>query len=350
MERKTHEPMLIDGMTADLGDPQTINQLEQLNRVIPWEKLAQPIRQTYQNDTAKGGRPNVPVVMMLKIVMLQKWFNLSDPAAEAMLRDRISFRKFVGLGWTDPTVDHATIAIFRGRLREQQLMSDLFDQVTDHLSHEGMIVREGTLVDATIISAPRGRSTDSGTGHTKDKAATSTKKNSIPYHGYKAHIATDTQGMIIDYVYDTAKVHDSKHIDQLIEDEDQAVYADSAYMDKNRKERLENDGVFCGIIQRRVRGQKELTVAQKQHNKQCAQRRARVEHPFAWIKEHGRLFACPLPGAPAQCHRLCFGSDRLQFQTQFITASVRPARSLRAWVRKTPVFRRLVSKIPLILC
>jgi len=63
MERKTHEPMLIDGMAADLGDPQTINPLEQLNRVIPWEKLAQPIRQTYQNDTAKGGRPNVPVVM-----------------------------------------------------------------------------------------------------------------------------------------------------------------------------------------------------------------------------------------------------------------------------------------------
>lgn len=63
MERKTHEPMFIDGMTANLGDPQTIGQLEQLNTVIPWEKLASPIRQTYQNDSAKGGRPNVPVVM-----------------------------------------------------------------------------------------------------------------------------------------------------------------------------------------------------------------------------------------------------------------------------------------------
>ena len=134
MERKTHPPMLIDGLTADLGDPQTMGQLEQLNAVIPWEKLAEPIRQTYQNDTAKGGRPNVPVVMMLKIVMLQKWFNLSDPGAEAMLRDRISFRKFVGLGWTDPTVDHATIALFRKRLHEQQLISNLFDAVTDHLT------------------------------------------------------------------------------------------------------------------------------------------------------------------------------------------------------------------------
>ena len=287
MERKTHEPMFIDGMITDLGDPQTIRQLEQLDALIPWEKLASPIRQTYQNNTAKGGRPNVPVVMMLKIVMLQKWFNLSDPAAEAMLRDRISFRKFVGLGWTDPTVDHATIAIFRGRLRQQQLMSDLFDKVADHLTKQGIIVREGTLVDATIIAAPRGRSTDSGTGRTKDKAATFTKKNDIPHHGFKAHIATDTQGMIVDYVYDTAKVHDSQHIDQLIEKETTAVYADSAYMNKDRKQRLENDAVFCGIIERRVRGQDELTAAQKQHNKQCAKVRAKVEHPFAWLKNTG---------------------------------------------------------------
>lgn len=290
MKRKTNEPMLIDGMTADLGDPQTISQLEQLNAVIPWEKLAAPIRRTYQNDSTKGGRPNVPVIMMLKIVMLQKWFNLSDPAAEAMLRDRISFRKFVGLGWTDPTVDHATIALFRKRLHEQQLISNLFDAVTDHLTKQGMIVREGTLVDATIITAPRGRKSDAESnfrGQTKDKTATSTKKNDTPYHGFKAHIATDTQGMIVDYIYGTAKEHDSKHIDQLIENETKSVYADSAYMAKDHKQRLEKDGIFCGIIERRVRGQDELTDAQKQHNQQCAKVRAKVEHPFAWLKNTG---------------------------------------------------------------
>jgi IS5 family transposase len=182
-------------MTADLGDPQTISQLEQLNAVIAWKKLALPIHQTYQNDTARGGRPNVSVVMMLKILMLQKWFNLSDPGAEAMLRDRISFRKFVGLGWTDPTANHATIALFRKCLHEQQLVSDLFDVVTDHLTKQGLIVREGTLVDATIIAAPRGRNSDADSnhrGHTKDKTATSTKKHDTPHHGFKAHIATDT--------------------------------------------------------------------------------------------------------------------------------------------------------------
>lgn len=134
-----------------------------------------------------------------------------------MLRDRISFRKFVGLCWTDPVVDHATIALFRKRHHEQQLISNLFDAVTDHLTKQGMIVRQGTLVDATIITAPRGRRSDPQSNHrnhTKDKTATFTKKYDTPYHGFKAHIASDTRGMIVDYIYDTAKVHDSKHIYQ----------------------------------------------------------------------------------------------------------------------------------------
>jgi len=88
-------------------------------------------------------------------------------------------------------------------------------------------------------------------------------------------------------VYDTACVHDSKHIDQLIESEPSGVFADSAYMDSTRKQRLEEKGVFCGIIERRVRGQKELTAAQKAHNRLCASFRAFVEHPFAWIKRAG---------------------------------------------------------------
>jgi hypothetical protein len=112
----------------------------------------------------------------------------------------------------------------------------------------------------------------------------------------------------------------------LIENEAQAVYADSAYMDKDRKERLENDGIFCGIIERRVRGEAQLTAAQKQHNTQCAI----VEHPFALAQEHRRLWACALPWPATQRHRLCLGCDRLQLQTQFIPASVGTARSLSA--------------------
>ncbi len=289
MERKGTQPTFMDGYVADLGDPKMAAKLDQLDRTIPWQKLASPIRATYDNDGEQGGRPNVAVVVMLKIVMLQKWFSLSDEALEGMLLDRISFRRFVGLSMHDGTVDATTLVKFRNRLREQGLMSVLFDMVVAHLRDAGLVVQEGTLVYATIIEAPRGRTTDDGLGHTKDQVASYTKKHGKTYHGYKAHVATDANGIITNYVYDTAKVHDSQHIDQLIEGEDQAVFADSAYMNKDRKARLQQKGVFCGIIERRVRGQAELTDEQKTHNRLCASFRAYVEYPFAWIKNTGEL-------------------------------------------------------------
>ena len=124
-------------------------------------------------------------------------------------------------------------------------------------------------------------------GNTRDRTASYTKKNDRTYHGFKAHIATDTNGIIKDYRFDTAKVHDSQHIDDLIADENHSVFADSAYMSADRKKDLEARSVFCGIIQRRVRGQKELTSEQKWHNRLVAGFRAVVEHPFAWMKNTG---------------------------------------------------------------
>jgi len=172
---------------------------------------------------------------------------------EEAIDDRMSFRRFLGLSMQDPGVDHSTIALFRKRLHEAGLVSELFDQVNAHLLEQGLILREGIAVDATIIEAPKGRTTKDGLGNSRDKAATYTKKHGRTYHGYKAHIATDTRGMIKDYVFDTAKVHDSNHMDQLIEGESTAVYGDSAYMDKKRKKRLEKKGVHCGIIERSPR-------------------------------------------------------------------------------------------------
>jgi IS5 family transposase len=289
MERRRTQPTLVDDFVSELGDPRIRAKLARLDAAVPWSRLAAPILATYANDTAKGGRPNIPVEMMLKVVLLQKWFNLSDPAMEGMLLDRISFREFVGLNMTDGTIDETTIVQFRKRLLQHGLMQPLFDDVVAHLIEQGLIVAEGTLVDATIIEAPRGRTTADGLGSTRQKEATFTQKHGRTYHGYKAHIATDGNAMIKDYIYDTAATHDSKHIDQLIDGETQEVFADSAYMDKDRKARLENDGVFCGIIERRVRGQTQLTAAQKAHNRLCASFRAFVEHPFAWIKRAGGL-------------------------------------------------------------
>lgn len=287
MERSMNAPTFADAATMNLGCPRTAEFFDKCERFIPWQTLADSVADVFVATPGRGGRPHYPVVMLLKGLMLAKWFGLSDPDLEGMLRDRLSFRRFVGLGLSDDTPDETTFVVFRKRLREAGHASTLFEQALDHLRQQGLVLHEGTLVDATIIEAPKGKTTDDGLGHTKDKSASYTKKHGRTYHGYKAHVATDRQGFVTDYVFDTAKVHDSKHIDQLIEDEDQAVYADSAYMDHKRKARLESEGVFCGIIERRVRGQTELTAEQIKHNRLCAAVRAIVEHPFAWMKNMG---------------------------------------------------------------
>jgi IS5 family transposase len=286
MERENNQLTFLDNVTRDLGGKRTAAFFAKCNQYIPWDELAEPLKDMYANNTSKGGASNWPVVMMIKCVMLQKWFNLSDPMLEEMLLDRLSFRRFIGLNMGDRTPDETTFVVFRRRLRKHGHVATLFEKTVEILKQRGLILEEGTCVDATIIESSRGRKRDDGTS-TRDRTASYTKKNGRTYHGFKAHIATDTHGIIKDYRFDTAKVHDSQHIDDLTADEQHSVFADSAYMSSERKKHLESKGVFCGIIQRRVRGQKELTPEQKWHNRLVAGFRAVVEHPFAWMKNTG---------------------------------------------------------------
>ena len=286
MERKNNQLTFLDNVTSDLGGKRTAKFFAKCDKYIPWNELAEPLKNMYDNDTSKGGASNWPIVMMIKCMMLQKWFNLSDPMLEEMLLDRLSFRRFIGLRMEDNTPDETTFVVFRKRLRKHGHISTLFDKTIEILKERGVVLEEGTCVDATIIETSRGRKRDDGSS-TRDKTASYTKKNGRTYHGFKAHIATDTNGIIKDYRFDTAKVHDSQHIDDLVADEQHSVFADSAYMNSQRKKRLEDAGIFCGIIHRRVRGQKELTAEQKWHNRLVAGFRAVVEHPFAWMKNTG---------------------------------------------------------------
>ena len=284
---------MADGMLADLGGPRTAGLLGQLDAATPWDKLAAVVKPLYRNDTKLGGRPNVPIVVMLKVTLMQRWFGLSDPAMEEAIADRLSFRRFLGLGVDDPGVDHSTIALFRERLHAAGLASELFEIVNAHLCERGLMVSEGTSVDATIIEAPRGKPRKSSRKNnedqgSKDKAATHTKKHGRIYHGYKAHVATDPNALIRDYRLDTAKVHDIQHFEALTENEKVAAFADSAYRDTKRRQKLEDRGVFYGVIHRRVRGQSELTDEQKHHNRLCARVRGICEMPFAWLRRSGR--------------------------------------------------------------
>lgn len=285
--RKNESMGFVDAVMVELGGPRSAALLEKLDAATPWERLAAPIRKLPEYNNAGAGHPPWCPVLMLKCLMLQKWNNLSDPGLEEALKDRISFRKFVGLSFTDKTPDETTFVRFRARLREADIHDTLFDAVVRHMAAQGLLVREGTMVDATIIEAPSGRPRPDGTS-TRDTDASFTRKHGVPHHGYKGHIAADLSGIVIDYRFGTAKEHDSRHIDDLTMHEWRLVLADSAYSKEERREALRARGVIDGICYQRRRGQDELRDWQKRWNRCVSRLRAHVEHPTAMMKQQLR--------------------------------------------------------------
>lgn len=289
MERKNREPSLRDGMVADLGGARSAEFFKRAEALIAWDELVAALRELTP-EQPQGGRPFWPRLIMIKSLLLAKWFGLSDPQLEELLRDRLSFRRFVGLSFDDQTPDETSLVIFRKRLRTAGKGSAIFDTVLESLRRQGLVVNEGTIIDATIVDASQGTRRADGSS-TKDPCATYTKNHGTLRHGYKAPVTTDTRGIVTGYVFDTAKVHDSQHAEGLLKEESKAAYADSAYRSQERVEDLEGRGVKALITPRRVRGQKELTPEQKAHNKLCSTVRALVEHPRAWMVQMGYVKA-----------------------------------------------------------
>ena len=282
--RQNEQMGFVDAALADCGGRRTAALLARLDAATPWETLAAPIRTLPEYCNRNAGHPPWCPVLMMKCLMLQKWFNLSDPGLEEALRDRISFRKFVGLSFTDKTPDETTFVRFRERLRSAGLQEKLFNAVVEHIGEQGLLVREGTMVDATIIEAPRGRKRPDGT-NTRDEDASFTRKHGRSHHGYKGHVAADVSGIVVECRFGTAKEHDSRHIDDLTRRERHAVFADSAYSDRARRLALRQRGVIDAIAYKRNRGQASLFDWQERWNTLVAKYRARVEHPFAMLKQ-----------------------------------------------------------------
>jgi len=281
-ERRNAEPGLIDGMTASLGGPRTSELLDQLDAAIDWGRLAEPIRALPEYTNTGAGRRPWSAVLMLRAVMLAKWFNLSDPQLEECLRDRLSFRRFVGLSLTDATPDETTFVRFRARLREHDLHGAIFDSVVAQLDERGLLVREGTVVDATVIEQSRGATP--GEGGTRDPEASFTRKHGRTSFGYKGHTGCDRSGLATSWAFSTAREHDGKHFESLTAHEDRAVFADALYDSEARREQLRERGVIDGIIYQRRRGQSALPEWKAWRNALFAPPRAMVEHVFGAIK------------------------------------------------------------------
>jgi IS5 family transposase len=321
MQRRNAEPSFTDLAVADLGSPRAGIFFERCRQEIPFDQLAASIADIFNDDNPAGGAPHWPVVTMLKILFLQKCFGLSDPMAEEMLQDRISFRRFVGLSFDDKTPDHSVISVFRKRLREHGHGSTLFDKSLEILRQRGLVLNTGTLIDASIIEAPLGgrRADGSSSG---DPSASKTFKSGRVYHGYRTHFATDRRGIITDYVYDTAAVSEHDHFDHLARQERRAVFADSGCRSKTRIERLKERGVIAAFCHRRVRGQKELTAQQKRLNRLIAPIRAFVEHPLAWIKGRLNNRRCRYRGLARNALDFCLSAIAWNFCRSF---SFKPA-------------------------
>jgi IS5 family transposase len=286
-QRVNAEFGLVDGMTADLGGPRTARLLDRLDQSVSWKELVAPIAKLPEYREKRGvGRPAWQPETMLRALLLAKWFNLSDPQLEECLKDRLSFRRFVGLSLTDATPDETTFVVFRRRLRDAGLDRTIFERTLAQLEKRGLLVKEGTLVDATIIEQSRGSTRDDGTS-TRDPEASFTKKSGQTHFGFKGHIAADRSSLVTDFRFSDAAPHDSNFIDELTEDETGMVVADTAYRSEERERKLLARGVVPVIAFKRQRGETELAKELRVFNRIVASLRAVVEHPFAWMKRTG---------------------------------------------------------------
>ena len=285
-------PSFFDYMIENQGGKRTTKFLEEMKKHIPYDELEELLIKegVYKPKTSrKKGRPPYPIKTLLGALFLQAWYGLSDPMTEEMIHDRLSFRKFLDIKVDDDIPDETTICKFRNTLMEKMLFDKIFAIVKEQMIKNNLILKEGSIVDATLIhsSEPKRKKDKEGkviSNKAADNDATYTSKRGRKYHGFKIHIASDVNGMIKEVITTTAKESDIKQLDKLTENEKGFVFADSGYMSKEKKKSLRKKGIFGGIIERRVRGQKKLRSKQKKNNKNFAKVRAIVELPFAFIK------------------------------------------------------------------
>ena len=254
--------------------------LEKINSLIDFS-FTKDIHKKFHN--ASVGRSPYSATMMFKIILLQQWYGLSDAAVEEYIYEMKSYQEFLELTLDDDIPDETTICRFRNALIEDELDKEFFAEVNRQLGANGIKVSKGSIVDATINEVPKGRKKEDKES-SRDEEASFTKKNSRTYHGYKGHISTDTKGKFIKKCHtSTVKDHDSQHEDKILTGEEDVIFGDSAYINKEKKKEMRKNGKFYGTVERAVRGH-PLSSSQKKRNRKISSVRCRVEHPFAEMK------------------------------------------------------------------
>ncbi|QJQ11444.1 IS5 family transposase [Pseudomonas putida] len=259
--------------------------LAEMEQVVPWSGLMALIEPHYPK--AGGGRKPYPLETMLRIHLLQNWFSLSDPAMEEALYEITSKRQFARLTLSAPIPEDTTIMNFRHLLEKHQLAAGILEIINNYLQDKGLSLRQGTIVDATIIQAPSSTKNKEGK---RDPEMHQTKKGNQYFFGMKAHIGADAESGLVHHVHGTAaNVADVTKVAQLLHGDENIVCADAGYTGLEKRPEHAGRQVIWQIAARRstykhLSKRSVLYKAKRQIEKVKAQARAKVEHPFRVIK------------------------------------------------------------------
>lgn len=306
--------------------------LNKLDKVIDWGMFRKPIEEAlYIEAKAPGGRPPFDRVMMFKILILQKYYNLSDEQTEFQIKDRLSFMQFLGLQIGDKVPDEKTIWLFKEQLKEKKLSEELFTLFTGQLMHHGIVAKEGSIVDASFVDVPRQRNTREENADIKkgavplefgkkDKQGNRSKlsqkdtdaswmtKNRERHFGYKDHVNVDNKTKLITkYSVSGASPHDSTELENLIDETDNQLHADSAYRSEKIEKYLKDKECKSFIHEKGYRAN-PLSPQQRESNTIKSKIRARVEHIFGFMTNsmHNAL------------HMRCIGKERIASAIGFL--------------------------------
>jgi len=253
--------------------------LAEMNAVMPWARLTVLIEPHYPK--AGSGRPPLPLERMLRIYFMQQWFNLSDPQAEDALYDIEPMRRFAGIELAEDIIpDETTILRFRHLLEQHRLTEAIFTEVRSLLEKRGLLLKSGTIVDATIISAPSSTKNEKGE---RDPEMHQTFKGKGWHFGMKVHVGTDKRGLVHSVAAGAANEADISRMDELLHGEESEIYGDQVYWSEDHRLQCKYAGLRYRV-NRRPSHSRKLNERQRAINRSRSRTRARGEHAFHVVK------------------------------------------------------------------